>query len=101
MSLNEGGLYNRRAFFEDAPGPREGLSPPRAGHQLRRPPSARRRGRRAYRKEVVMNIDLEQARKRAKELVKAGRAAKLADAQREIARSLGYPGWSALVHALE
>jgi ankyrin repeat protein len=48
-----------------------------------------------------MHVDLEQARKRAKELVKSGGAAKLADAQREIARSLGYPSWPALVHALE
>ena len=37
-----------------------------------------------------MKIDIEQARKRAKELVKAGRVAKLADAQREIARELGF-----------
>src|SRR3954447_4620099 len=48
-----------------------------------------------------MHIDLEQARKQAKELVKSGRAAKLADAQREVARGLGYPSWPALVHALE
>ncbi len=48
-----------------------------------------------------MKIDIEQARKRAKELVKAGGAEKLADAQREIARELGYPSWPALVHALE
>lgn len=48
-----------------------------------------------------MHVDLEQARKRAKELVKSGGAAKLADAQREIARSLGYASWPALVHALE
>ncbi len=48
-----------------------------------------------------MQIDIEQARKRAKELVKAGGAAKLADAQREIARGLGYDSWPALVHALE
>ena len=48
-----------------------------------------------------MKIDVEQARKRAKELVKAGRVAKLADAQREVARELGYPSWPAMVHALE
>jgi ankyrin repeat protein len=48
-----------------------------------------------------MKIDVEQARKRAKELVKSGRAAKLADAQREVARELGYPSWPAMVHALE
>jgi ankyrin repeat protein len=48
-----------------------------------------------------MKIDIEQARKRAKELVKSGGAAKLADAQREVARELGYASWPALVHALE
>lgn len=49
----------------------------------------------------MMKIDIEQARRRAKELVKSGHAAKLADAQREIARELGYPSWPAMVHALE
>jgi ankyrin repeat protein len=48
-----------------------------------------------------MKIDIEQARKRAKELVKSGGAAKLADAQRAVARDLGYPSWPALLHALE
>jgi ankyrin repeat protein len=48
-----------------------------------------------------MKIDIAQARTRAKELVKAGRAAKLADAQRQIARELGYPSWPAMIHALE
>jgi ankyrin repeat protein len=48
-----------------------------------------------------MKIDIGQARTRAKELVKSGRAAKLADAQREIARELGYPSWPAMIHALE
>jgi ankyrin repeat protein len=48
-----------------------------------------------------MKIDIEQARRRAKELVKSGGAARLADAQREVARGLGYPSWPALVHALE
>lgn len=47
-----------------------------------------------------MHVDLEQARKRAKELVKSGRAAQLADAQREVARGLGYASWPALVHAV-
>ena len=37
-----------------------------------------------------MKIDVEQARKRAKELVKAGSAEQLADAQRIVARELGY-----------
>jgi ankyrin repeat protein len=50
--------------------------------------------------EVVVKIDIEQARKRAKELVRSGGAAKLADAQREIARELGYPSWPALVRSL-
>jgi ankyrin repeat protein len=48
-----------------------------------------------------MRINLEQARKRAKELVRDGRAATLAEAQREIARGLGYESWPKLVHALD
>lgn len=44
-----------------------------------------------------MRINLEQARKRAKELVRDGQAAKLADAQRQIARELGFRSWPALV----
>jgi ankyrin repeat protein len=48
-----------------------------------------------------MLINLEQARKRAKELVRTGRAATLAEAQREIARGLGYASWPKLVHALD
>ena len=48
-----------------------------------------------------MKIDVEQARKRAKELVKAGGAEQLADAQRVVARELGYPSWPAMIHALE
>ena len=48
-----------------------------------------------------MKIDIEQARKRAKELVKCGGAGKLADAQRAVARELGYRSWPALVRALE
>ena len=50
-------------------------------------------------------IDIEQARKRAKELVRTWRASgapgRLADAQREIARGLGFPSWPALVHHAE
>src|SRR3954470_6931508 len=50
-------------------------------------------------------IDIEQARKRAKELVRAWRASgapgRLTDAQREIARGLGFPSWPALVHHTE
>jgi ankyrin repeat protein len=53
----------------------------------------------------VVAVDIEQARKRAKELTKAWRAAgrpgRLADAQREIARGLGFPSWPALVHHAE
>jgi ankyrin repeat protein len=49
----------------------------------------------------VTKIDVEQARKRAKELVKAGSADRLADAQRMVARELGYPSWPAMVHSLE
>jgi ankyrin repeat protein len=48
-----------------------------------------------------MRIDLEQARKRAKELVREGRAEKLADAQRMVARDLGYASWPRLVHAVQ
>jgi len=48
-----------------------------------------------------MQLNLEQARKRAKELVRSGRAATLAEAQREIARELGYSSWPKLVHAFD
>ena len=52
----------------------------------------------------VERIDLEQARKRAKELLREwradGRRAQLADAQRETARSLGFTSWPAMVEAL-
>ena len=47
-----------------------------------------------------MKIDIEQARKRAKELVRSGDAEKLADAQRAIARELGFPSWPAMVRAV-
>jgi ankyrin repeat protein len=59
------------------------------------------------------SIDFEQARKRAKELVRAARAGdeaalerlgptpRLADAQRAIARELGYASWAELKHGLE
>jgi ankyrin repeat protein len=55
---------------------------------------------------VVERIDLAQARKRAKELVRAWRDAgredlKLADAQREIAGGLGFRSWTALVRHAE
>jgi ankyrin repeat protein len=46
-------------------------------------------------------VNLEQLRKQAKERVRAGQAAKLADAQRTLAREHGYSSWPALVHALE
>jgi ankyrin repeat protein len=48
-----------------------------------------------------MRINLEQARKRAKERVRSGRAATLAEAQREVARELGFASWPKLVHAVE
>src|SRR5581483_2603276 len=51
--------------------------------------------------EVVMQINLDQARKRAKELVRSGRAATLAEAQRQIAAQLGYESWPKLVHAFD
>src|SRR5947209_2446659 len=47
-----------------------------------------------------MKINLEQARKRAKELVKAGGAPTLAEAQLRVARELGYPSWPSLVRLL-
>src|SRR3954468_21362980 len=50
-------------------------------------------------------IDIAQGGKRAKELVRARRASgtpgRLTDAQREIARGLGFPSWPALVHHTE
>jgi len=46
-------------------------------------------------------IDLGQARKRAKELVRRGEAPKLADAQRLVARELGFASWPRLVHRAE
>jgi ankyrin repeat protein len=48
-----------------------------------------------------MLVNLEQARKRAKELVRSGRAGSLAEAQHEIARELGYASWPKLVHAFD
>jgi ankyrin repeat protein len=47
---------------------------------------------------VVVRINLEQARKRAKELVREGRAPTLAAAQRVVAQELGYDSWPRLVH---
>src|SRR5690606_4293902 len=67
--------------------------------------SARSRGHRAEPEQIV--IDLEQARTRAKEALARARAAdpttpmRLADAQREIARELGYPSWPRLVRDVE
>ena len=48
----------------------------------------------------MVRIDLEQARKRAKERVRAGESATLAEAQREVARGLGYASWPRLVRAI-
>jgi ankyrin repeat protein len=58
-----------------------------------------------------MDIDLEQARRRAKELLRAARRGEtrlrddreplLADAQRAVARDLGFPSWPALVAHVE
>ena len=57
-------------------------------------------------------IDLEQARKRAKELLRAARAGesealgrlgdspRLADAQRAVARDLGHSSWAELKHRM-
>jgi hypothetical protein len=47
-----------------------------------------------------MRIDVEQARKLAKERVKSGQAATLADAQREIARELRFASWPEFVRTL-
>jgi ankyrin repeat protein len=80
-------------------------------HDVSRPAT-----RTAGEEEVVVTgfpIDLEQARKRAKELLRAARAGdaaaverigaapRLADAQRAIARELGHPSWADLKHAVE
>ncbi len=58
-----------------------------------------------------MDIDLDQARRRAKELLRAARAGeaqlrddrepRLADAQHAVARELGFPSWPALVADVE
>jgi ankyrin repeat protein len=58
-----------------------------------------------------MDIDLDQARRRAKELLRAARAGtaqlrddrapRLADAQHAVARELGFPSWPALVGHVE
>jgi Ankyrin repeats (3 copies) len=55
---------------------------------------------------MVERIDLNQARRRAKELLRAWRAegradAKLADAQHEVARGMGAASWPALVRRVE
>jgi ankyrin repeat protein len=48
-----------------------------------------------------MRINVEQARKRAKDRVRDGSAPTLAHAQLAVARELGYASWPKLVHALE
>jgi hypothetical protein len=64
---------------------------------------------------IVMDLDLSQARRRAKELLRAAlagdpaalarmrddRAPRLADAQRAVANELGFPSWPALVDVAE
>jgi ankyrin repeat protein len=60
---------------------------------------------------IVMDIDLDQARRRAKELLRAARRGdvqlredrepRLADAQRAVARELGFPSWPALISHVE
>ncbi len=47
-----------------------------------------------------MRIDVEQARKRAKERVKSGEASTLAEAQRDIARELHFSSWPEFVRTL-
>lgn len=49
----------------------------------------------------MLPVDLEQAGTRAKELVRSGRFATLAEAQREVARELGYDSWPELVQGLD
>jgi len=46
-------------------------------------------------------MDLGQARRRAKELVRSGQAAKLAQAQLTVARELGFSSWPALIRHVE
>src|ERR1700750_2950340 len=62
-----------------------------------------------------MELNIDQARRRARELLRAARAQdpealapsrhdrgpRLADAQRAVARDLGFPSWPALVHHVE
>src|SRR3954451_22990831 len=50
--------------------------------------------------EIVMEIDLEQARRRAKELAR-DRSLKLSEAQHQVARDLGFASWPALVRDAE
>ncbi|MDA0167928.1 ankyrin repeat domain-containing protein [Solirubrobacter taibaiensis] len=62
----------------------------------------------ALEEEIVMQLSLEQARRRAKELLRSGSVAprddrppRLADAQRQVANDLGFRSWPALVHYVE
>src|SRR5205823_2854458 len=86
-----------------AAGPRKGPSPPltrRTSNSASSP--AGPGGRPARRKGAAMafHLDLEQLRKQAKERVRERRAAgegvKLADAQFELARELGFASWPKL-----
>src|SRR5581483_6015970 len=101
-----------RPAREGASGPRAGLSPPPKQYRSRIDLSPARNADTGPKEEVEMN--LEQLRKQAKELVRAARAGEpealerlggrepiLARAQLVLAREHGYASWPALVAAAE
>src|SRR4051795_11784327 len=61
----------------------------------------RRDGKRAPAPDGGIVIDLEQARRRAKELQRSGKLPKLADAQHRVANELGFSSWPALIRHME
>src|SRR5262249_7853378 len=92
-----------------APSPRKGPSPPLRARNARTEASspAGSGGRPARRKGASMSfqLNLEQLRKQAKERLRetraAGRSTKLADAQFELARDLGFASWPRLKSYVE
>jgi ankyrin repeat protein len=107
--------YNR-GRVQDAPRPREGLSPPgQTSITVRDLLSARRADAGDIRKEIVVALtpsrhlperpSLEQLRKQAREHLGTLRAAdpavKLAAAQHALAREYGFESWPKLVHHVE
>jgi ankyrin repeat protein len=107
--------YNR-GRVQDAPRPREGLSPPgQTSISICDLLSARRADAGGIRKEIVVSLapsrrlperpSLEQLRKQAREHLGTLRAVdpavKLAAAQRALAREYGFESWPKLVHHVE